>query len=93
MITRSRRKRDNEDNYEDFRPFPIYVMLCLGILVVLIGLYLLISDRAAVGTTTPGRYGTGGGNQISITGGGAIFVGIVLSLFPVYELIKRKKKN
>lgn len=86
-------KKDNNDNYEEFRPFPLYVILCSGIIIILIGLLLLVSNRSAAGITNPGKYGSGGGQPIFITGEGAIFIGVLMSLFPAYQLIKRKKKK
>ena len=86
-----RSNKDNNDDYDDFQPFPTYVLLGCGITVTLIGIYLLISNQLAEGVTSD-KYGRGS-QGISITGGGAIFVGFILLLFPVSELIKRRKKN
>jgi hypothetical protein len=88
-----RMKLDETNNYEQYRPFPLYVMLCCGVIVILIGVYLLFSNNSAQGVTIQGKLGTGGGRPISVSGSGTILIGVLISLFPAFQLIKRKKKT
>lgn len=73
---------------EKIRPFPLYGMLICGILIFIIGLYLHFTDTGATGRARP-RYG--GGGQITITGAGAIVLGVMILIFPAYQLIKQRK--
>ena len=59
-------KQSNKDDYEQFRRFPLYVMLCCGVIVIAIGVYLSVYNRTVVGTTIPNKYGSGGGHPISM---------------------------
>ena len=81
-------KTDDENDDEDIRPFPLYVTLCCGIIIILVGIYLLIYHIPVTGITAPRR---SLGSHYSITGAGVIFIGLALSIFPAYQLIRRKR--
>jgi len=86
-------KQDNSDDYEEIRAFPLYVILCSGIIIILIGIYLLISHQTAEGITTRGRYAPGNGKPASLSGGGAICIGVIFALFPAFAFYFRKKRK
>ncbi len=91
---KSKRKRNKqiavEEDYTDFRPFPLYIILVCGLIVTLVGLYLIITNNAATGVTLPNRSGEGGGQTRIVSGPGAIVVGLGICVFPAYQLLKKK---
>ncbi len=92
----NKKKKENnlENDYPEFRPFPLYALLVCGAVLVFTGLYLIVNNEAATGITLPGRSGIGGGKPISINGPSTLIIGLVVCVFPIYQLIKiSKKKN
>ncbi|MEP7237441.1 MAG: hypothetical protein ABI685_06245 [Ferruginibacter sp.] len=85
-------KPDNdENNYPQYRPFPLYAILICGLLIAIVGIYLIAVNQSANGTTFPGRMGTGGGKPISINGPAILIIGLLICIFPVYQLIKNNR--
>jgi hypothetical protein len=82
---------DNEEG--QFRKFPLYVILSCGVVVVIIGLWLTISNTLASGTTLPSKYGQGGGQQIILNGPFTIIIGILICIFPSFQLIRKAIKK
>lgn len=82
-----------ENNYSQYRPFPLYALLVCGIIISIAGLYLLITERVANGETFPGRLGRGSGNPTSISGQFTLAIGLMICLFPIYQLIKESKRS
>ena len=83
-----------KDDCEEFRPFPLYVILICGLLIFCSGAYLVISNNILIGETLPNsRFGEGGGNTVFVNGYGLIIIGIAMSIFPTYQLIKRGRRK
>lgn len=83
-------KESNLDNIPKYRSFNLYVILICGISISLAGLYL----RFGPGERKPGLY-FDGENFIygNINGYGFVFVGLIMSIFPVYHLYKGNHKS
>ena len=75
------------------RPVPLYGILTCGIVIVIIGAYLLFNETAANGFVAPGKHGSINGAAIAINGRFAIIFGLVICIFPLYQLIKQRKKK
>lgn len=87
-------KKQDSTDYEEFRTFPLYVILICGLIVLFAGLYFAISKTILHGTTFAGKYGQGGGNSVVLNGWGVAIIGALICVFPVLQLIKssiRKK--
>lgn len=85
-----------EDNYEHYRPFPLYIILICGLFIFCFGAYLVASNAILKGTTLPNsRFGRGGGNTVFVNAYGLIIIGVAISIFPTFQLIKRgiRKRN
>ena len=87
------KKNYKEKDYPEYRPFPLYALLICGIMLSCIGLYLIITGQFAHGVTYPGRSGIGGGKPISINGVSALVIGLLICIFPIYQLKKNGKKE
>ena len=74
----------------EFRPFPLYIILVCGLIVMFIGFYLTITKSKASGLTLPSRFGEGGGQTRIVIGPGSIIIGLGICVFPIYQLIKNK---
>ncbi|MEI9956821.1 MAG: hypothetical protein WDM90_11080 [Ferruginibacter sp.] len=85
-------KNENDEESKDadeIRSFPLYGMLACGIIIFIIGLYMFFSNFSTYGLAAP-RYG--GLRNVTITGKGAIMLGFAICVFPIYQLIKQRKK-
>jgi hypothetical protein len=80
-----------------YRAVSIYVSLLCGLIVLLVGIYLTITQKILYGLTLPGaRSGTAGGafKPVALPGIGVLCVGIVLSALPAsYIITNSGKKN
>ncbi len=75
-----------------YRNSSLYIMLICGIIIILIGLYLLLFGLNAQGQS---RFSNPRSGKVMINGWGTIFIGASISVFPIYNLIKQyfeKKK-
>jgi len=88
-----RKENNKDDNYPQYRSFPLYAILICGLLLLITGLYLLITKQMVDAVTFPGRWGSGGGKPFNLTGSSLTLVGLVICVFPVYQLIKRVRQN
>ncbi|MBC7625917.1 hypothetical protein [Ferruginibacter sp.] len=82
-----------ENNYPQYQPFPLYVLLVCGIIISIVGLHLLITETVANGATFSGRLGRGGGNPISLSGQFTLAIGLIICVFPIYQLNKESKRS
>lgn len=89
----SHQPKDHDDL--QVRKFPLYIILTCGIVVTVVGLWLTTSNTLASGTTLPSRYGQGGGQHVVLNGPFTILIGILICIFPAFQLIKKTpmKKN
>ncbi len=85
-----RKRNDDLRDYPEFRTFPIVVLLICGIVIFLIGLYLLITNQISGGVVV-GKFG--GSGAVPISGVGTIIIGILFSIFPTGMLIKNKQQK
>lgn len=85
-----RKKIISEPLKEVYPIFQLWIMLCCGIVIFLIGVYLKISNQVAFGSTSPGKFGEVMGNPNVIHPIFCILFGIVFSIFPIYALVKQK---
>ena len=79
------------DDYPEFRKVPVLGILCCGLVIILLGLYLYFIHGQSVGFATRNRSANVSGPS-SITGPGAIFIGVLFLIFPVYVLVKQFRK-
>ena len=84
---------EEENDYPQYRPFPLYALLICGLIISSLGLYLIITAQNANGITFPGRSGIGGGKPISINGISALIIGLSICVFPIYQLVKNNKRK
>jgi hypothetical protein len=87
-----RNKDAQKNNYSEYRTMPVVVILCCGLVIVSIGLYLFITKNSASGFPTRTKFG-GMGRPHTINGLGAIIVGVLLLIYPVYVLLKQGFKG
>lgn len=94
------KKEQDELDYKEIRSYKskfdkigYYVNFICGILILLVGLYLTFADKISIGTTLPGRSGSGGGQSIILNGPVTLFLGVFFLILPVYSLIKKNKKT
>jgi hypothetical protein len=80
-----------EDDYPQFRSFPLYAMLICGFLVFIAGTIITIKGGWLSGSSFQGRYGSGGGDSVTLFGPGIILIGLGICCFPVVQLIKNRK--
>lgn len=82
----------DQANYPQYRNFPLYIILCCGIALILVGINLVFTNTIPHGTTIPTKY-QAGGKDIFVTGKTTIFIGAALCIFPVYQLVKKSLKS
>ena len=75
---------------EEFRKFPLYIILTCGLIIILLGFGLIVSKTFARGVSLPDRYGRGGGQNVVLNGSCTVIIGVLLCLFPLWQLIKKK---
>ncbi len=92
-----KKEDESEDTYSDYRTLPWYVILICGIIISGVGIYLIVTQQIATGIIYSGRFHTGigvDGRETYITGNAALIIGILMSLFSIYQLIEiSKNKN
>lgn len=76
-----------DDNKPQYRSFTTYGMLACGIISIALGIYMNINGIEAVGMLSR-RRGIG-----SATGTSAILLGLIISAYPIYDLLKAKMKK
>ncbi len=87
-------EEDEIDNtIEGIRPIPLYMIFGCGLTIILIGIYLFITDTVTSGTTGPGRFSGVGRGTSTISGRDAILIGILFCTFPAYIIWQDKKKK
>lgn len=83
-------KDHRKKNSFEIRPVPLWVMLICGIIIILLGIYLYYTQNITGGNfpaaTPAGKRLING--PIVITGSSVILTGLVICIFPVYQLIK-----
>jgi hypothetical protein len=84
--------RDNENDYSDYRSTPLYAVLIGGIVLSIIGGYLIITNQIANGVSYSSKTG-GVGTRISVNGPFTLCLGLFLSILPIYLLNKNKKEK
>jgi hypothetical protein len=70
-----------------------YISFLTGSIILLMGIYLTITNQAATGTTLPGAGGLGGGTKVILSGISLICIGAFFLILPIYTLIKRITKR
>jgi hypothetical protein len=81
-----------EEDYPSFRPFPLYAILICGLLVIIAGLFITVNSGWLSGTTFAGRFGRGGGQNVTSFGPGIIVIGVGMCYFPAAQLVKNKRR-
>jgi hypothetical protein len=92
LTKQAREAKDNEElqNYKPkFQKIASKISLYTGIIVFLIGLYLLFTNSSSSGIISGGR--RGGSSISSITGGGAVFCSCCLFIFYIANKTLHKK--
>src|ERR1700761_4122715 len=85
---------EEESDYDEVRSFPLYVVLTGGIIIILCGIYLFVSQSSAIGITGAGRYGGGASHKTSLNWISTIIIGFAFCLFPIYQLaIQKRRRN
>lgn len=88
-----RRKKESQENemkdVDEMRPFQLYVVLACGIIILLIGVYLCVTNGIIHGNTFANRFGQGGNGNVKITGTGILVVAFFVLVFPVSEIIRQ----
>jgi hypothetical protein len=46
-----------------------------------------------IARSLPGKYGEGGGERLIINGHFTLFIGLIMAIFPTYELIRQSFKK
>lgn len=70
----------------------MYAILICGLIIIAGGIYLVISQSYAVGFLWP-RYGERNAGKIYVGGTSTIITGSLLCIFPIYQLIKQRKRK
>lgn len=65
-----------------------YLCLVCGLLVLIAGLDMTLSNGTSAGWSPAGRFSNG--HQGSINGTSAIIFGLIILLFPIIQLIKKR---
>jgi hypothetical protein len=60
----------------------------LAVILISIGIYMNMQDKAAVGVSQPNRYGQGGGTVLNIPGLFVVALGILFAAFPLTDIIR-----
>ncbi len=76
----------------EFRTTTLYIILACGIMILLMGIALIFLNKTANGMLEPGRH-VGRGGPVSLNGVTVIIIGLGLSAFPAYQLIKQRIKG
>ena len=86
--------KDADENYFPIRPFQLKVILACGIIISLIGVYLLIEGEVMTGKAfSNGRVGPAAGTPIILNGETLTIIGLLICVFPTYQLIKQKSRT
>jgi len=83
---------DKGNGYPEYDPFLLYGILICSVLISGMGIYLIISNRIANGIIYGGRYGVSV-QKTSISGISTLIIGVLVSVFPIYQLIKINKRK
>ena len=65
-------------------------MLACGILVLLAGLYIISEYGFYAQISSPSRFS---GRQIPVSAPSVALIGISICIYPVYQLLRRKRDN
>ncbi len=85
--------KDADENYFPIRPFQLKVILACGIIISLIGVYLIIEGEIMAGKAfSNGRLGPAAGTPIILNGPTLTIIGLIICIFPTYQLIKQKSR-
>ncbi|RPD43553.1 hypothetical protein [Paracnuella aquatica] len=80
--------------YRNIRSTPLYATLVCGAIIIIVGLYYLISNQALHGLTLPGGRGSSRTwEPVTIDGLGLILVGLVVCFYPAYILYKKGRQQ
>ncbi len=94
-------KKENDAlEYGDIRSYKpkmyrmtLGVILSCGLIILLMGIYLLYTNQVGTGSTIPGKYGTEGGQLVSVNGASLIYLGSIFVIPSIWYLIKNRKKS
>ncbi len=85
---------DIDQHSFQIRPFQLWAILICGILLALIGGYLIIEGEIINGKAfSNGRMGPKAGTAIILNGPIITILGLLISVFPTYQLIKQSKSS
>lgn len=65
----------------------------LAVILISIGIYMTMQDKAAFGISQPNRYGQGGSNVLNIPGLFVLALGLFFGAFPLTDLIRYLKSR
>ena len=89
-------KRDiqegNEKDKDFIRPFPLWGMLACGTILVLIGIYSFMYNVTATDSGILNHPRFSGGHQAIINGQTIMVFGLLMCVFPVYQLLRQRKR-
>jgi hypothetical protein len=90
MSNKQGAKESGDEYAPQYRNMPLYVILFCGLIISFIGLYLLITNQISVGRSQPGRFGGAGGQSQIINGPFTLFIGLIICVFPAWQLFKQE---
>ncbi|MEP6950748.1 MAG: cation transporter [Ginsengibacter sp.] len=86
-------KQSNRDYETGYRKLQLYIILCCGLLIFFIGVYLTLTSNVGIAHSLPGRYGEGGGQTLIVNGLFTLLFGLIICIFPAFQLIKQSFKK
>lgn len=93
------KKEKDALKYDDIRSYKpkmykmtLGVILFCGLIILLMGFYLLFTNQIGTGTTIPGKDGTGGGQLVSVNGSSLIFLGSLFVIPSIWYWVRNRKK-
>lgn len=86
-------KQSNRDYETGYRELQLYIILCCGLLIFFIGMYLTLTNNVGIAHSLPGRYGEGGGQTLVVNGLYTLFFGFIICISPAFQLIKQSFKK
>ena len=101
MLKRKLNKKEQDDlDYKEIREYKpltntigFYVCLISGLIMLLMGIFLIMTNAVGTGFTIATRFG-GGGKPAAISGPAVIFLGIVALLLAIgIKQIDKNKKG
>ncbi len=83
---------ENSETTEQYRGSTLYMIFICGIILIIAGVIMVLVDQTALGTAE-GTRTVPKGTKMIVTGPVAIGLGVLMSIFPVYQLIKNNRRK